>query len=90
MGLFKKKSEIKSLQAQKQYDELKEAYEKLKYKYDVAISQHINDKCDYIKAKETIKNQREFILQLQNKIYTLQEELIAKNKIIQGMDNSDQ
>jgi len=87
MRLFKKKSETKSLR--EQYDKLKEAYKNLEDKYSSVLSQNINDKYDYIQVKKTVENQREFILQLQNKIYALQEELIAKNKIIQDMDNAD-
>lgn len=91
MGLFKKKIDIsytpvfKVKSLQKQYDELKEAYKKLEDKYDHAITQSLNNKYDYIQTKNAVNKQREFILQLQNKIYALQEDLIAKNKIIQGM-----
>jgi hypothetical protein len=88
MGLFKKKVETESLQ--EQYDKLKEAYEKLRDKYESVVKRNLDDRYDHIQVQKTINEQREFILQLQNKIYTLQEELIAKNKIIQGMDNSDQ
>lgn len=88
MGLFKKKVETESLQ--EQYDKLKEAYRKLEDKYNDAINRNIGDKYDYIQLKKTVEEQREFILQLQNKIYTLQEELIDKNKIIQDMDNTNQ
>ena len=87
MRLFKKKSENESLQ--ERYDELKEAHEKLEDKYDSAIKRNLGDKYDYIQIKKTINEQREFILQLQNKIYALQEELIAKNKIIQDMEEKD-
>lgn len=88
MGLFKKKVEAESLQ--EQYGKLKEAYRKLEDKYDSAVERNLDDKYDHIQLKKTVEEQREFILQLQNKIYTLQEELIAKNKIIQGMDNTNQ
>lgn len=88
MGLFKKKIETESLQ--EQYDKLKEAYRKLEDKYNDAINRNLDDKYDYIQLKKTVNEQREFILQLQNKIYALQEELIAKNKIIQDMDNTNQ
>ena len=88
MELFKKKSENESLQ--QRYDDLKEAHEKLKDKYESAIKRNLDDRYDHIQIQKTINEQREFILQLQNKIYALQEELIAKNKIIQGMDNADQ
>lgn len=96
MGLFKKKVDIsytpvfKTEPLQKQYDRLKEAYKNLEDKYNSAIKRSLDDKYDYNQAKKTINEQREFILQLQNKIYALQEELIAKNKIIQDMDNADQ
>lgn len=92
MGLFKKKIDIlyipvfKTKSLREQYDKLKEAYETLEEKYDNVIRRNLNDDYDYIQTKKTVNQQREFILQLQNKIYALQEELIAKNKIIQGMD----
>lgn len=88
MGLFKKKVKTESLQ--EQYDKLKEAYEKLRDKYDSAIKRNLDDRYDHIQVQKTINEQREFILQLQNKIYALQEELITKNKIIQDMDNANQ
>lgn len=87
MGLFKKKVETESIQ--EQYDKLKEAYRKLEDKYNDAVSRNLDNKYDYIQIKKTVEEQREFILQLQNKIYALQEELIAKNKIIQGMNNAN-
>lgn len=96
MGLFKKKIDMsykpafKTKALQEQYDELKETYEKLKDKYDSVIKQHMNDKYDYIQMKQAVDEKRELILQLQSKIYALQEELIAKNRIIQGMDNANQ
>lgn len=86
MGLLKKKVKTESLQ--EQYDKLKEAHRKLEDKYNSAVERNLDDKYDYIQLKKTVEEQREFILQLQNKIYALQEELIAKNKIIQGMDNA--
>ena len=88
MGLFKKKINMtyklgmtykplfKATSFHEQYDELKEAYENLEH--------------DYNQEKKTVVEQLEFILQLQNKIYELQKELIAKNKIIQDMDDADQ
>lgn len=91
MGLFKKKIDMtykpvfKAKALQEQYDKLKEAYKKLENKYESALN--YNDY--YVQAMETVKKQREFILELQDKIAVLQEELIAKNKIIQGMDNAN-
>lgn len=96
MGLFKKKIDLlykpvfKVKALQKQYNELKEAYKNLEDEYNCVIIRKLNGKYDYMETKKTIESQRELILQLQNKIYALQEELIAKNKIIQGMDNANQ
>lgn len=68
---------------EKQYDELKEKYKKLEEKYDALVERNIAKTIDWNNLMKNVDEKREFILTLQNRIYELEEELIAKNKMIQ-------
>lgn len=79
----KKNASSNEKSIQQQYDELKEKYEKLDEKYDTLVRRNIENTIDWNNLMKNVDEKREFILTLQNRIYELEEELIAKNKMIQ-------